>query len=187
MVQTTPSSISTQAYAELRQSRADVPDVLQFYGMEFNMPGMDHHTLIIPHVDFEALSLVRPRTAVRCERSVSCRSVSPHRRRARGPRSPTCRRCRACRSFSPIIHRDPRKGLAHSARTNPGKSAENNDLAPEVYRGMEGAPGHQAGEFVALDGAPPVVAGPARRQPADRRARRLSQCWCAHTPAGSIR
>jgi hypothetical protein len=41
------------AYAELRQSRASVPEVLQFYGMELNMPAMDHHTLFVPHADDE--------------------------------------------------------------------------------------------------------------------------------------
>jgi hypothetical protein len=39
----------TRAYAELKSSREMVPEVLQFYGMELNMPAMDHHTLIIPH------------------------------------------------------------------------------------------------------------------------------------------
>ena len=39
----------TRAYAELKASREMVPEVLQFYGMELNMPAMDHHTLIIPH------------------------------------------------------------------------------------------------------------------------------------------
>ena len=34
-----------------------VPEVLQFYGMELNMPAMDHHTLIIPHSEHEASML----------------------------------------------------------------------------------------------------------------------------------
>src|SRR5262245_48140246 len=42
-----------QAYAELKESRTIVPEVLQFYGMELNMPAMDHHTLIIPNADDE--------------------------------------------------------------------------------------------------------------------------------------
>ena len=41
------------AYAELTASRAQVPDVLQFYGMELNMPAMDHHTLILPNAEDE--------------------------------------------------------------------------------------------------------------------------------------
>ena len=44
---------TTRAYAELEQSRESVPGVLQFYGMELNMPGMDHHTLIIPNAEDE--------------------------------------------------------------------------------------------------------------------------------------
>ena len=34
-----------------------MPEVLQFYGMELNMPAMDHHTLIIPHSAQEASML----------------------------------------------------------------------------------------------------------------------------------
>ena len=43
-----------QAYRELTLSRELVPEVLQFYGMELNMPGMDHHTLIVPRAEDEA-------------------------------------------------------------------------------------------------------------------------------------
>ena len=43
----------TQAYAELKESRESVPGLLQFYGMELNMPGMDHHTLIVPLAEDE--------------------------------------------------------------------------------------------------------------------------------------
>ena len=45
------------AYAELLLSRRQVPEVLQFYGMELNMPAMDHHTLIIPYGDQESSML----------------------------------------------------------------------------------------------------------------------------------
>ena len=38
---------------ELQASRRLVPEVLQFYGMELNMPAMDHHTLIIPNTEDE--------------------------------------------------------------------------------------------------------------------------------------
>ena len=48
---------ATRAYAELQDSRRLVPEVLQFYGMELNMPAMDHHTLIIPHAENEWLAL----------------------------------------------------------------------------------------------------------------------------------
>ena len=42
-----------EAYPELLQSRTAVPEVLQFYGMELNLPAMDHHTLIVPRADDE--------------------------------------------------------------------------------------------------------------------------------------
>ena len=39
-----------QAYPELLKSREAVPELLQFYGMEFDTPAADHSTLIIPKV-----------------------------------------------------------------------------------------------------------------------------------------
>ena len=42
------------AYPELLISRKAVPDLVQFYGMEFDTPGADHSTIIIPHTDDEA-------------------------------------------------------------------------------------------------------------------------------------
>jgi hypothetical protein len=38
-----------QAYPELVRSRTAVPEVVQFYGMEFDTPGADHSSLIVPH------------------------------------------------------------------------------------------------------------------------------------------
>ena len=43
-----------QAYPELLKSREAVPEVLQFYGMEFDTPAADHSTLMIPKVDNES-------------------------------------------------------------------------------------------------------------------------------------
>ncbi|MFP5113863.1 hypothetical protein ACSU64_15925 [Bacillaceae bacterium C204] len=43
-----------QAYPELLKSRAAVPDVLQFYGMELDTPGADHSTLMIPKGEDES-------------------------------------------------------------------------------------------------------------------------------------
>ena len=44
---------ATEAYAELKESRRLYPELLQFYGMELNMPAMDHHTLIVPNREDE--------------------------------------------------------------------------------------------------------------------------------------
>ena len=43
-----------QAYPELLLSREVVPEVLQFYGVEFNSPGADHASVVIAHSDEEA-------------------------------------------------------------------------------------------------------------------------------------
>ncbi len=43
-----------RAYPELLQSRTEVPEVVQFYGMELDTPGADHSSLIIPHTHDEA-------------------------------------------------------------------------------------------------------------------------------------
>lgn len=43
-----------QAYPDLLRSRQLVPDVLQFWGMEFDAPALDHHTLMIPRRNDEA-------------------------------------------------------------------------------------------------------------------------------------
>ena len=42
------------AYPELLSSREAVPEVIQFYGMEFDTPGADHSSLIIPHTHDES-------------------------------------------------------------------------------------------------------------------------------------
>ena len=42
------------AYPELQLSRAAVPDVVQFYGMELNSPAADHSSIIVPHTSHES-------------------------------------------------------------------------------------------------------------------------------------
>ena len=46
-----------RAYPELVLSRELVPEVVQYWGMEFNSPGADHSSLIIPHSQDEAQRL----------------------------------------------------------------------------------------------------------------------------------
>ncbi|MBT8147863.1 MAG: hypothetical protein KJN90_13485 [Gammaproteobacteria bacterium] len=45
------------AYREIQQSRQVVPEIIQFYGMEFDTPGADHSSLIIPYTEQEAQKL----------------------------------------------------------------------------------------------------------------------------------
>jgi hypothetical protein len=142
----------TQAYAELRQSRREVPDLLQYYGMELNMPGMDHHTLIIPRADFEASALYDIEQRFDANDAFP---VDPTRRTAAArvaaltymsslPRLPLVFANHPSRSA---------KGLGAFGSSEPWEIRQNIDAAPEVYRGMEGGPGHQAS---ALTLGPPV-------------------------------
>ena len=141
----------SQAYPELKQSRALVPNVIQFYGMELNLPGMDHHTLIIPRVEDEAAMLAE----------IESRFDSAEA----WPRDPS-RNTEAARVAAlTYINRLPSlpllfanhpsrsaKGLGQYGLDEPWEFRQNLDTAPEAYRGMEGGPGHQAGAL-AFDGS----------------------------------
>jgi hypothetical protein len=132
-----------EAYPELLESRRLVPQVLQFYGLELNMPAMDHHTLIIPNSEQEAAILhdiesrfdsrnVWPLDPARNSES-QARSAIEHL--AGLPRLPIVFANHPSRSA---------KGLQRYGLDEPRELRANNDVAPDVYRGMEGAPGHQA-------------------------------------------
>ncbi len=131
----------TQAYAELKQSRREVPEVLQFYGMELNMPGMDHHTLIIPNAEDESSVLFE------IESQFDADEAWP-RNPARGTEGA---RLRAL-DYMKTLPRLPLLFANHPSRSataigqygldEPWELRDNNDRASAVYRGMEGAPGH---------------------------------------------
>jgi len=142
----------TEAYPELQKSRRLVPDVLQFYGMELNMPGMDHHTLIIPRADFEASALYD------LESRFDANEAFP----ADPSRNTAVARAEALTYMSalprlPLLFANhpsrSAKGLGAFGRSEPWEIRQNIDTAAEVYRGMEGGPGHQAGTL-ARDGTP---------------------------------
>lgn len=132
------------AYAELLESRKLVPDVLQFYGMELNMPGMDHHTLIIPNgqderavlYDIERQFDANESWPVEPERNTEAAALRSLAYMMRLPSLPILFANHPSRSAT---------GLGEYGLTEPGEFRANHDLAPDVYRGMEGAPGHQAG------------------------------------------
>jgi hypothetical protein len=140
----------TRAYTELRASREMVPEVLQFYGMELNMPAMDHHTLIIPHSEQEASMLYDiesrfdaqdafPRDPARSQEAYAQRALE-HMKSL--PQLPLVFANHPSRSAT---------GIGVYGSTEPREFRNNNNTAPEIYRGMEGAPGHQAGTL-ARDG-----------------------------------
>ena len=133
----------TQAYGELQRSRRAVRDVLQFYGMELNMPGMDHHTLIIPNAADEWSVLFE------VENRFDANEVWP-----RDPARDTQAARRTALDYLKTLPRLPllvanhpsrsATGIGQYGRDEPWELRGNNDRAPAVYRGMEGAPGHQA-------------------------------------------
>jgi hypothetical protein len=144
------------AYAELLESRTLVPEVLQFYGMELNMPAMDHHTLIIPNQDDEWKVLFN------IERQFDRNDAWPPdpSRDTEGHATKALLFMNGLRRLPLMFANHPSRsatGLGRYGLDEPREFRSNNDVAPEIYRGMEGAPGHQAGTL-APDGTPKVDA-----------------------------
>ena len=134
-----------QAYRELTLSRELVPDVLQFYGMELNMPGMDHHTLIIPRAEDEAQVLHGIESRFDANEDWA-RPPDPRRQSARLRRQALIHMQGLDRLPILFANHPSRsaRAIGQYGADEPWELRENNDLAPDVYRGMEGAPGHQA-------------------------------------------
>lgn len=135
------------AYPELLQSRTVVPEVIQFYGMEFDTPGADHSSFIIPHSHHESETLyeIEHRYAKHeafppdSTRDTEMKMIEALEYAKTLPHPPVH-----------IAHHPSRsaRGLGVYGLTTPAELREWNDTAPQVSVGMEGAPGHQA---VALD------------------------------------
>jgi hypothetical protein len=142
---------ATRAYAELEDSRRLVPEVLQFYGMELNMPAMDHHTLIIPNAADEW------RTLFDIERRFDANDAWPPdpARDSEAAALDALAHMKALPSLPLLFANHPSrsaKGIGAYGLDEPREFRVRNDAAPDVYRGMEGAPGHQAGAL-APDGS----------------------------------
>ncbi|MBW2494352.1 MAG: phosphoesterase [Deltaproteobacteria bacterium] len=132
-----------RAYPELLQSREEVPEVIQFYGMEFDTPGADHSSLIIPHTHDEAERLY--------ELESHFAKLEPWPEDPSWDREPrmleALRAMRALPARPVVIANHPSrsaKGLGKYGLDTPAELRNWNDAAPEVAVGMEGAPGHQA-------------------------------------------
>ncbi|MET8306648.1 MULTISPECIES: phosphoesterase [unclassified Micromonospora] len=133
-----------QAYPDLLRSRKLVPEVLQFWGMEFDAPALDHHTLMIPRHDDEAKQLFELESRFAKydafptdpARDTEARMVE-FLKVARGmPHKPLVIAHHASRSAP---------GLGVYGQDTPREFRNGNNAAPDVYIGFEGAPGHQAG------------------------------------------
>lgn len=132
------------AYPELLQSRTVVPEVIQFYGMEFDTPGADHSSFIIPHSHHESQTLFD------IESRYSKREIYP-RDSTRDTEAKMIEALTFVRTLPlppvHIAHHPSRSasGLGVYGATDPAELRDWNDTAPQVSVGMEGAPGHQAG------------------------------------------
>ena len=131
------------AYPELQRSRQVVPDLVQFYGMEFDTPAADHSSLIVPHTHDEAERLHA------IEAQFDKVETSP-RDPARDTEERMIAALKVMNTFPSkpiIIANHPSRsatGLGLYGLHTPEEFRNWNDLAPEVAVGMAGAPGHQA-------------------------------------------
>lgn len=136
-----------QAYPDLLRSRRLVPEVLQFWGMEFDAPAQDHHTLMIPRHAGEAEQLfeLESRFAkldpfpVDPSRDTEAMMIEFLTFAKAAPDRPLVIAHHASRSAT---------GLGVYGQDTPRAFRNGNDVAPDVYVGFEGAPGHQAGPLI---------------------------------------
>ena len=131
------------AYPELLYSRKAVPEVIQFYGMEFDTPGADHSSLIIPHTHDESEHLhsiesqFSKREPFPADESWD---TEPRMLEALGF-------MKTLETRPVVIANHPSRsatGLGEYGLYNPAEFRDWNDTAPEIAVGMAGAPGHQA-------------------------------------------
>lgn len=136
-----------QAYPELLRSRRLVADVVQFWGMEFDTPARDHHTLMIPHHHGEAEQLFELES-----RFATRDAFPPDPVRGTGEMMVEFLTAAARMPHRPVVFANhPTRsatGLGAYGADTPRELRTGHDAAPEVYVGFEGAPGHQAAPLV---------------------------------------
>lgn len=140
------------AYPALLESRTAVPEVLQFFGMEFDTPNGDHSSLIIPRSDSERSQLFE------IEKGYSRRDPHPaDPARDEPERMIAALNAMKAQPLPPVLFANHPSRSAPEAgqygRYDPAEFRNWNDTAPKVAVGMEGAPGHQAGTLNP-DGSP---------------------------------
>jgi hypothetical protein len=133
-----------QAYPAVLEARKAFPDLLQYYGMEFDTPAADHTSLIIPKSDDEAQKLY------------GIESKFPKREAFPEDKSwDTEQKMMDALNYMKDLQEPPVMFNNHPARSakdkavwgedSPQEFRNWNDAAPNVAIGFEGAPGHQAG------------------------------------------
>ncbi|OYU70190.1 MAG: phosphoesterase [Alphaproteobacteria bacterium PA2] len=130
-------------YPELVQSRIAVPELIQFFGMEFNSPAADHSSIIVP------AGMDEPGRLQAIEQAFDAKEAFPaDPARNTEPRMIEALKAMNAQDPKPVLfaHHPARSatGLGQYGLTSPQELRAWNDTAPEVAIGMEGAPGHQA-------------------------------------------
>ncbi|MET1756118.1 phosphoesterase [Novosphingobium sp. RD2P27] len=133
----------TKAWPDVVVARRAVPDLLLFYGMEFDVPGGEHATLILP-LDIDERDTLREIESRFGKRE----AFPPDPARNTKPRMMEALRYMARLPNPPVLIAN------HPSRTAPGRRQwglhtpqefhQWHQTAPHVAIGMEGAPGHQA-------------------------------------------
>jgi len=130
-----------QAYPALLRARADVPEVIQFNGMEFDVPAGEHASLIIAPGPQERDQLfIAERDFSRSEPLQGSRDTEEQMQAALA----------YLRELTPaplmFINHPSRTatGLGEWGQVTPEELRGWHAAAPKVLVGMEGAPGHQA-------------------------------------------
>ncbi len=153
-----------QAYPELVKSREAHPELIQFWGMEFDTPAAEHSTLMIPHTHDEADVLFE------LESRFAAREPWP-KSEQHTEESTVVDALTVAKEFSPapvfIVNHPSRTapGLGDFGRVEPRELRNWNDTAPNVAVGMAGAPGHQASAIKPFGLSPTASRGGYRQHP----------------------
>ncbi|MFN4185909.1 MAG: phosphoesterase [Hyphomonas sp.] len=139
-----------QAYPDVLDVRDGMPGFFLFYGMEFDTPGADHASLIMPFSPEEADHLFY------LESTYNKREPFPAPPEAdQEPRMNAAVAAMATLDPQPVLivnHISRSRVGGAYGKVTPTELRRWNDLAPTVVVGMEGSPGHQA-RAVRPDGA----------------------------------
>jgi len=132
-----------QAWPEVHKARAAVPEMLIFYGMEFDTPAGDHSSLIIPFTGDERAQL----RAI--ESGFSKRDPWPADKAwdSEGRMIDALKLMRDQKVPPVLIANHPSRSASAPfawGLYTPAEFRNWNDTAPMISVGMEGAPGHQA-------------------------------------------
>ena len=131
-----------RAYPDLVKARRTVDDLILFYGMEFDTPGAEHSSLIIPHTHDEAQHLYELESKFANEDAYPPDPA----RKTEARMLEALAHMRTHHTPPLLIANHPARSMKDGAYTKytPAELRNWHTTAPTVAVGMESAPGHQA-------------------------------------------